>query len=130
MVIKQGWMNKRGGGHKSSKFKRRYFKLFTNKKLAYYTKENHVAARGHAVLTFLQMKKMENACFSIQTQSRLWQFQCDTVQERDEWFDCIELKCIKDKDVDGDSHSHDHDLDHLPVSHPTMQDVYSADEME
>eukprot|EP00483_Globobulimina_turgida_P007688 UN07703 len=97
VVIKQGWMKKRGGGKKSSKFKRRYFKLFTDKKLAYYTKEKNCRAKGHANLSFIQIKKMDDTSFTIQTSKRLWVFQCETMEERDDWVNVIENKCIKDK---------------------------------
>eukprot|EP01084_Bolivina_argentea_P241526 405438_1 len=98
MIVKEGWMAKRGGGHMSKSFKKRYFKLFTNKKLGYYANDKHnCKPKGHADLEFLQLKKIDEKCFSIQTQSRLWVFQCDSNKERDDWCKVIDLTCVQDK---------------------------------
>eukprot|EP01084_Bolivina_argentea_P217170 368799_1 len=97
-IVKEGWMKKRGGLNPT--FKKRYFKLFRNKKLKYFDKPNG-ENKGHADFTNIIKMNMENNendnkyIFSVYCENRIWIFELDNIKNRNEWYKCIEFMCFK-----------------------------------
>ena len=75
-------------------FQRRYFKLWTDRKLYYFKKETDANHRGVIDLNELQsVNKKDVAGFEIVTVERVWQCLCDNEDQRDSWCSVIENVC-------------------------------------
>merc|ERR1712176_1061392 len=94
-ILKQGWIKKRGKINKT--FKRRYFQLFTNKKLCYFDGNGaNKAVKGYINLEKLNdcTKLPWNCEIRIQTDARCWILQFDSISKRDDWFNAMQTKGI------------------------------------
>ena len=87
LVVRCGWIRKRGKVNKS--FKRRYFKLYTNRKLIYLNGPNG-KVKGHInLMSIVNIKKSDDNTIDIQTKSRLWTLQFEESMDRDGWFNAF-----------------------------------------
>eukprot|EP01084_Bolivina_argentea_P227795 384787_1 len=95
IIVKQGWVRKRGRMNRA--FKNRWFKLYTNKKLVYLTKDGHDGKlKGHINLSkIIYFSKKSPKMIDIKTKSRLWTLQFETLEDRDEWYNAF----METKDV-------------------------------
>jgi len=92
-IVKQGYMSKKGAWL-STAYKKRWFKLWSNKKMAYLTHPGASYTKGYA--DFTKIKKMERKgklAFEVTTAERVWSFLCQTEAERNHWFDTIQTVC-------------------------------------
>ena len=82
-------MKKRGALNKS--FKTRWFVLWSNGKMTYFTKPGASKASGEC--DFAEIEKMEKTTattFAVTTKERVWAFSCQNEADCNEWFDAIE----------------------------------------
>lgn len=121
-VIKQGYFKKQGKVNKS--FKKRYFKLFVNRKLVYFTSHEHGAIlKGHIDLSknVMNIDKIDTEShylIEIKTKIRLWTFQYDAIKDRDNWLNIFNEICPIDsyQDKHKEIEEQKHDIDDLLVS--------------
>eukprot|EP01084_Bolivina_argentea_P310508 537339_1 len=101
-VVKEGYFKKRGQVNKG--FKKRYFKLFANKKLTYFTKDGpNGILKGHVnlsrILTMNKHETINSNLIHIRTTERMWRFQFDSSQDKNNWYNVIQQTCIEGKGV-------------------------------
>merc|ERR1719361_1971205 len=93
-IIKQGYMNKKGNWFNTA-YKKRWFKLWSNKKMAYLTHPGASYTKGYCDFTNIkEMGKTGKHEMRITTSERVWHFSCFSEIERNEWFDCIQRNCL------------------------------------
>eukprot|EP01084_Bolivina_argentea_P266171 451362_1 len=129
VVVKEGIFKKRGAVNKS--FKKRWFKLFTNKKLTYFDINDYGNGpngmlKGHANLTnIVQINTKKNSLIEIQTKTRKWIFSYDNIEDRDEWYNIFQQTCVQnvtrtmkqtandfgDMFIDGNGNNNNNNLD-------------------
>lgn len=93
-VVKQGYMSKKGNWFNTA-YKKRWFKLWNNKKMAYLTHPGASYTKGYA--DFTKIKKMEKKGkhgMEITTPDRVWSFLCQSEQDRNDWFNTIQAICM------------------------------------
>lgn len=92
-VVKQGYMEKKGNWLNTA-YKKRWFKLWSNKKMAYLTHPGASYTKGYC--DFSKIAKMERKSkreFEVTTSERVWAFQCQNETECNEWFNMIQRVC-------------------------------------
>jgi len=93
-VVKQGYMSKKGNWFNTA-YKKRWFKLWNNKKMAYLTHPGASYTKGYA--DFTKIKKMEKKGkhgMEVTTPERVWSFLCQSEQDRNDWFITIQSVCM------------------------------------
>ena len=93
-VVKQGYMSKKGNWFNTA-YKKRWFKLWSNKKMAYLTHPGASYTKGYADLT--KIKKIEKKGkhgIEVTTPERVWSFLCQSEQDRNDWFITIQSVCM------------------------------------
>jgi len=98
VVLKEGFMSKKGNFWNKA-YKQRYFKLSSNRRLAYFKDFEPGAGasdeRGVADLSDVQcMGKKGTRELKVTTPSREWKFMCESTAERDAWYGTIERLCV------------------------------------
>merc|ERR1712176_884078 len=90
-LINSGWMYKKG--KVVSNWKRRYFELFDDGKLYYYTdetKRSKKTQKGIADLSIIiGLNSVDNKNFEVITPTRIWCFQCKFKSECDDWMEAM-----------------------------------------
>eukprot|EP00484_Ammonia_sp_Unknown_P002345 CAMPEP_0197074800 /NCGR_PEP_ID=MMETSP1384-20130603/211292_1 /TAXON_ID=29189 /ORGANISM="Ammonia sp." /LENGTH=405 /DNA_ID=CAMNT_0042513641 /DNA_START=70 /DNA_END=1287 /DNA_ORIENTATION=+ len=93
-IVKQGYMNKKGEWFNTA-YKKRWFKLWSNKKMAYLTHPGASYTKGYADFTAItKMQKKGKHGFEVHTKARVWTFLCASEQDRDSWFSTIQAVCM------------------------------------
>ena len=96
--VNTGWMNKKG--KIVMNWKRRYFELFQDGKLLYYTDESKQTRKGIADLSvIIGFNVVDNKSFEVITPDRIWCFQCKFKSECEYWIESmkgIELSYERD----------------------------------
>ena len=101
-VLKEGLVEKRGEGVLAG-WKERWIVLYDNKTIEYYTDKSKKQLKGkihinddslspkyNNVSDAVHENNKEKNGFNIACQSRIWQFRCQTSQERDDWITAIQ----------------------------------------
>jgi len=92
-VVKQGFMEKKGQWINTS-YKKRWFKLWSNKKMAYLTHPGASYTKGYCDLTAIKkMERTNKVAFEVTTSERVWAFQCQNEAQCTEWFNTIQRVC-------------------------------------
>lgn len=93
-IVKQGYMSKRGNWFNTA-YKKRYFKLWSNKKMAYLTHPGASYTKGYADFTAIKkMEKKGKHGLEVTTNDRVWSFLCQSEQDRNDWFMTIQRVCM------------------------------------
>ena len=86
-LLNSGWMYKKG--KLVSNWKRRYFELFDNGKLNYFTEETKRTKKTHKgtadLSIIIGLNLVDNKNFEVITPTRIWCFQCKFRSECEEW---------------------------------------------
>ena len=87
-VINEGFMLKKGAICQN--WKKRYFELFDDGKLVYYTDENKQIRRGIAdISNVIRFNVVDNKTFEVTTPQRIWCFQCKFKSECEYWIESM-----------------------------------------
>ena len=93
-IVKQGYMSKKGNWFNTA-YKKRWFKLWTNKKMAYLTHPGASYTKGYADFTAIKkMEKKGKHGFEVTTSERVWSFLCSSEADRNSWFATIQSVCM------------------------------------
>eukprot|EP01084_Bolivina_argentea_P121814 215887_1 len=97
VVVKQGYMSKKGSWLNTG-YKKRWFKLWSNRKMAYLTHPGASYTKGYADFTAIKrMEKKGKHGFEVHTTEREWSFLCQSEAERNSWFLTIQTTCTNVK---------------------------------
>ena len=115
-IITSGWMHKKG--NVVSNWKRRYFELYDNGHLIYFSDEKirtKKTNKGDGDLSIIiGIVEIDNKNFEVVTPSRTWCFECKFKSERDEW--CKALKNMKNGTIIHHNNDNLPKRDHLKLS--------------
>eukprot|EP01083_Nonionella_stella_P054922 144942_1 len=96
IAVREGYMSKspKKGNWLNTGLKKRWFRLWSNKTMQYFTHPYASHIKGH--VDFSDMKKMEKKgthSFCIVTDQREWYFLCKSETDRNAWFFIIQNTC-------------------------------------
>jgi len=94
LLVKEGFMMKRGSVWNTA-YKKRYFRLWSDRKLYYFKAETDTSPRGVIDLNGLHgvNEREETKLEIITADKRIWQCLCDDEEQRDSWCAALENVC-------------------------------------
>lgn len=91
-VIKEGYMNKKS----NTKWQQRFFQIKNNAIYWYASKDSNSSANCILISDFLKAPYIhKQGKFSIETESKLYKFECNTQEEANDWIDCLKAEMSK-----------------------------------